>query len=72
MRPYPLLVGLVVLGVGVAALAMNAPASAQMISLDLGDQQGSATARIIQLIALITVLSLAPSILGSGLITATR
>ena len=63
MRPYPLLVGLVVLGVGVAALAMNAPASAQMISLDLGDQQGSATARIIQLIALITVLSLAPSIL---------
>ena len=63
MRPYPLLVGLVVLGVGVAALAMNAPASAQMISLDLGDQQGSATAQIIQLIALITVLSLAPSIL---------
>ena len=63
MRPYPLLVGLVVLGAGVAALAMNAPASAQMISLDLGDQQGSATARIIQLIALITVLSLAPSIL---------
>ena len=34
-----------------------------MISLDLGDQQGSATARLIQLIALITVLSLAPSIL---------
>ena len=63
MRPYPLLVGLVVLGAGVAALAMNAPASAQMISLDLGDQQGSATARIIQLIALTTVLSLAPSIL---------
>ena len=57
MRPYPLLVGLVVLGVGVAALAMNATASAQMISLDLGDQQGSATARIIQLIALITVLA---------------
>ena len=63
MRPYPLFLGLVVLGVVVAALAFNAPASAQLISLDLGDQQGSATARLIQLIALITVLSLAPSIL---------
>ena len=63
MRPHPLFLGLVVLGVVVVALALNAPASAQMISLDLGDQQGSATARIIQLIALITVLSLAPSIL---------
>ncbi|MDP7667512.1 MAG: flagellar type III secretion system pore protein FliP [Rhodospirillales bacterium] len=62
-RPYPLFLGLVVLGVVVAALAFNAPASAQVISLDLGDQQGSATARLIQLIALITVLSLAPSIL---------
>ena len=39
-----------------------APAAAQNLNLDLGDG-GSATGRIIQLVALLTVLSLAPSIL---------
>ncbi|MGF1611157.1 MAG: flagellar type III secretion system pore protein FliP [Kiloniellales bacterium] len=39
------------------------PALAQSLSLDLGDQTGSATGRIVQLVVLITVLSLAPSIL---------
>ena len=49
---------------GAAALVTVSPeALAQTFSLDMGDQGGSATARIVQLIALITVLSLAPSIL---------
>ena len=39
------------------------PALAQSINLDLGAEGGSATGQIIQLVALITVLSLAPSIL---------
>ena len=42
---------------------MSPEALAQTFSLDMGEQSGSATARIVQLIALITVLSLAPSIL---------
>ena len=44
-------------------LTLSPEALAQTFSLDMGDQSGSATARIIQLIALITVLSLAPSAL---------
>lgn len=47
--------------VGLVALAGHA-ARAQTFSLDVGDG-GSATSRMIQLIALVTVLSLAPSIL---------
>ena len=39
------------------------PAAAQSLSLDLGEGGGETTARIIQIIALITVLTLAPSIL---------
>nr|WP_119680268.1 flagellar type III secretion system pore protein FliP [Indioceanicola profundi] len=39
------------------------PAAAQSLSIDLGDQTGSTTGRIIQFVALLTVLSLAPSIL---------
>ena len=41
---------------------VSTPAVAQTLSLDFG-QGGDATARIIQIIALITILSLAPSIL---------
>ncbi len=44
-------------------LTLSPEALAQTFSLDMGDQSGSATARIIQLIALITVFSLAPSML---------
>ncbi len=46
-------------------LAAGGPAAAQTFSLDLGDGggPGSSTARIVQLLALITVLTLAPSIL---------
>jgi flagellar biosynthetic protein FliP len=39
------------------------PAAAQSVTLDLGDASGSSTGRIIQLMALVTVLSLAPAIL---------
>jgi flagellar biosynthetic protein FliP len=50
---------------GLLSLALPSLASAQSISLDLGGlgEGGSATARMIQIIALITVLSIAPSIL---------
>jgi len=46
-----------------AILLLSDPAVAQTISLDMGEGGGAASSRIIQLIALITVLSLAPSIL---------
>ena len=38
-------------------------AAAQSVTLDLGDGGGSATGRIVQIMALVTVLSLAPAIL---------
>jgi flagellar biosynthesis protein FliP len=44
-------------------LLAAAPALGQSVTLDLGDTGGSATGRIIQLMALVTVLSLAPAIL---------
>lgn len=47
----------------VVALAIALPADAQTISLDMGAGGGDATGRIVQLVALMTVLSLAPSIL---------
>lgn len=49
-------------GVGTALAAAVSPAVAQDISINLG-QGGGLTERVIQLIAFITVLSLAPSIL---------
>ena len=45
-----------------AALLVAAPASAQDISINLGQGNGGVTERAVQLIALLTVLSLAPSI----------
>jgi len=53
----------VVLTGATVLLTLSPEALAQTFSLDMGDQSGSATARIIQLIALITVFSLAPSML---------
>jgi len=51
------------LPVAVAILALLAhPALAQSVTLDLGDA-GSSTGRIVQLLVLLTVLSLAPAIL---------
>jgi flagellar biosynthetic protein FliP len=59
--------GRYVLFAALAAMLLLAaePAAAQALSLDLGsgDEGGSVTGRIIQMIALLTVLSLAPSIL---------
>jgi flagellar biosynthetic protein FliP len=42
---------------------LSDPAAAQSLNIDLGGAGGEATGRIIQIIALVTVLSLAPSIL---------
>ncbi|RDD62583.1 flagellar type III secretion system pore protein FliP [Ferruginivarius sediminum] len=44
-------------------LGVSEPVAAQTFSLELGDGGGSTSSRIIQIIALVTVLSLAPSIL---------
>src|SRR5258706_1360683 len=64
MRRFTIIPGLLGLAAGAAALALTtAPALAQSLSLDLGDGGGSTTARMVQLLALLTVLSLAPSIL---------
>ncbi|CAO3431093.1 flagellar type III secretion system pore protein FliP [Azospirillum doebereinerae] len=49
--------------VGVSAGLAAGPALAQSMTFDLGDAGGTATGRIVQLIGVITVLSLAPSIL---------
>jgi flagellar biosynthetic protein FliP len=50
-------------GLAAALLLTAGDASAQTFTLDLGDGDSTTTGRIVQLIALITVLSLAPSIL---------
>src|SRR5258706_6066205 len=64
MRRFTIIPGLLGLAAGAAALALTAaPALAQTLSLDLGDGSGGTTARLVQLLALLTVLSLAPSIL---------
>jgi flagellar biosynthetic protein FliP len=47
----------------IAAGTLIAPAAAQDISINLGQGNGGVTERAIQLIALLTVLSIAPSIL---------
>ena len=54
---------LAALATGTGVLALASPALAQTLSLDLGTEGGSATGRIVQLVVLITILSLAPSIL---------
>ena len=55
---------LILLTILAVALAWAEPALAQSLQLDLGEDADGATAgRLIQLVALITVLSLAPSIL---------
>lgn len=55
---------LILLGIAVAALALPAVALAQSLSIDLNGGEGGSTATaLVQIIALVTVLSLAPSIL---------
>lgn len=53
----------VISGLGGLALALfwSAPALAQSVSIDLGSESGTVTGRIIQIVALITLLSLAPT-----------
>ncbi|MGE5545756.1 MAG: flagellar type III secretion system pore protein FliP [Solirubrobacterales bacterium] len=69
MTARPLTIRRAALGLGLAALALTvlvaAPAAAQSINIDFGGGGGAnaTTTRIIQLLALTTVLSLAPSIL---------
>lgn len=58
--PAPAALLILVLAV---VLLSAGPAAAQSLQIDLGDQSGTNTGRIIQLIALLTVLTLAPSIL---------
>lgn len=52
-----------VLGILAVGLTWTDPAVAQELSLDLGNPDGSVTARIVQIIILMTVLTLAPSLL---------
>ena len=61
-RGKALLAVTAVLVVALGAIILAEPALAQTFSLDMGKGGGSATARIIQLVALMTVLTIAPSI----------
>ncbi|MHA1597479.1 MAG: flagellar type III secretion system pore protein FliP [Alphaproteobacteria bacterium] len=49
--------------IGLLAMTFGDTAQAQSLSLDMGDGGGAATGRVIQLILLMTVLTLAPSLL---------
>ncbi len=52
------------IAIALTVLCLTAlPAAAQSVNIDLGDTGGSSTARIVQLVLLLTVLSVAPSIL---------
>ena len=53
---------LTALALGFVALGVD-PALAQSVTVDLGGEGGSSTGRILELLALLTVLSLAPAIL---------
>jgi len=53
---------LTALALGCVALGVD-PALAQSVTVDLGGEGGSSTGRILELLALLTVLSLAPAIL---------
>ena len=48
---------------GILAMALTGPVSAQVLTLDMGDESASSTARLAQIVLLTTVLTLAPSIL---------
>ena len=62
-RRRSLMLACVPIAAGLLALAgLTLPAAAESFTLEIG-QGGSATARILQLVALLTILSLAPSIL---------
>jgi flagellar biosynthetic protein FliP len=62
MRPFARRLPTFLIALPVALFAMAGAAAAQSINLDFGEG-GSSTSKIIQLLALLTVLSLAPAIL---------
>lgn len=63
-RLTPLTLLSVILSAFIAVVFASNPAIAQAITLDLGsDENGTVSGRIVQMVALLTVLSLAPSIL---------
>jgi flagellar biosynthetic protein FliP len=62
-RKLPALSVLIAATLGLIWLVYPEAAAAQALSLDFGEGGGSTTGTIVQLIALITVLSLAPSLL---------
>ncbi|WP_299441812.1 flagellar type III secretion system pore protein FliP [uncultured Rhodospira sp.] len=57
------LLSLVLAAAAAVGLMVAGPAWAQQLSIDLGDGDGTMTARVVQLVGLITVLSVAPGIL---------
>jgi len=65
LKPTLKLLAFAVAVTALVALAGHAPAWAQSLTLDLGESEapGSVASRVIQIVALMTVLSLAPSIL---------
>ncbi len=64
-RPFlwTLLSGTLSIGLVMLLVWLADPAAAQSLNIDLGGAGGEATGRLIQIIALVTVLSLAPSVL---------
>ncbi len=58
----PVRAGLTLVAATAAMLVMASPAVAQAINIDLGED-GTLTGRLVQLMALVTVISLAPSLL---------
>ena len=63
MRPPPFPRRVLFFATLIAAGSLAGPAFAQAINIDLGKGNGGLTERVIQLVALMTVLTLAPSIL---------
>jgi flagellar biosynthetic protein FliP len=63
VRPFPFPRRVVFIAVLIAAGSLAGSAAAQDISINLGGGNGGVTERAVQLIALLTVLSIAPSIL---------
>ncbi len=62
IKRHPFGILLAITGV-LTAILMSDTAQAQTLSLDLGEGGGDTTGRIVQMIVLITVISLAPSLL---------
>ncbi|MQX35229.1 flagellar type III secretion system pore protein FliP [Roseospira navarrensis] len=61
--PAVLVLLLILTATALLVLVPAGPALAQSLSIDLGSEDGTLTGRIVQLVALITVLSVAPGIL---------